>query len=183
MGLENDPSTKGLQVVGVKTIENGIHCLNCDKLLKDHSKNGLIRCFYVVQTHAVKWGSELRERMQIDKEQMEQMDKKQNEEIKIDQAQRPHTTVGKADGVEVHMMDNEIEVADNDPHKIKFLKDNPQWETNETPITEEGKEVLKNMEGDMKVVGMPNAVETIKDGKATGNKVKKNAKAKASKKT
>ena len=179
MGLINDSTTKPMQQVGVKTIENEIHCLNCDKLLKEHSKNGLSRCFYVVQSHAVKWGSDLRERMQIDREQMQQMDKKQNEDIKIDQAQRKgHTNVGRADGVEVHMMDNETEVADDDPHKIKFLKDNPDWKTNETPITEEGKEMLKNMEkGDMKVVGMPNAVQTIKDGKPTKKK------AKASKKT
>jgi hypothetical protein len=128
---------------------------------------------YVVQTHAVKWGSELRERMQIEQEQMQEMDKKQMEDIKKDQKQRSHTAVGKSDGVEVHMMDNETEVKADDPHVTRFLKDNPQWKTNETPITEEGKDMLKNMEGDMKVVGMPDAVQTIKDGKKTGNKPKK----------
>jgi len=174
MGLDSDPKTKQLQEVGVKTIEKAIHCLNCDKLMKDHSKNGLVRCFYVVQSHAVKWGSDLRERMQVDQEQMQEMDEKQMEDVKKDQAQRSHKSVGQIKGEQVHMMDNETEIADEDPHKIKFLKDNPQWKTNETPITEEGKEMLKNMEkgGGMKVVGLPNAVETIKDGKSTGKKVK-----------
>ena len=153
MGLESDPNTKQMQEIGVKTIEKAIHCLNCDKLMKDHSKNGLVRCFYVVQSHAVKWGSDLRERMQVDREQMEQLDKKQAEDIKKDQEQRiGHKNVGQIKGEQVHMMDNETEVSDDDPHKIKFLKDNPQWKTNETPITEEGKEMLKNMEKSVKKV-------------------------------
>ena len=174
MGLVDDKATKPLQIIGVKQIENGIHCLNCDKLLKEHTKNGLMRCFYVVQTHAVKWGSELRERMRVDIEQVEQMDKKQMEDIKKDQAQRSHTNVGRVDGKEVHMMDNETEVPKDDPHVTKFLKDNPTWKTSEKPLTEEQKKLLKKMEGvDMKVVGIEGAVETIKDGKPTKKKTNK----------
>ena len=182
MGLEEDPQTKQLQVIGVKTIENGIHCLNCDKLFKDHSKNGLTRCFYVVQTHAVKWGSDLRERLQIEQEQMEQMDKKQMEDIKKDQAQRKDTVVGKINGEQVRMMDNETEVSDDDPHKKKFLKDNPQWKTHETPLTEDQKKMLNEGGGGVESSASSGMVQTIKDGKATGNKTKK-AKAKPSKKT
>jgi hypothetical protein len=175
--LESDPKTKHMQIIGVKKIEEEIHCLNCDKLFKEHSKNGLVRCFYVVQSHAVKWGSELRERQQAEQHQMQEMDIKQVEDIKEDQKTRiGHKTVGIVDGEEVHMMENEEEIPDDDPHKIRFLKDNPQWKTQETPLTEEQKKMLKGLDkkgGDMKVVGLPNAVETIKDGKPTGNKPKK----------
>lgn len=173
MGLEDDKSTKPLQEIGVKTIGNGIHCLNCDKLLKDHSKNGMTRCFYVVQTHAVKWGSDLRERLQVEQEQMKEMDKKQMEDIKKDQAQRKDIVVGKINGEEVRMMDNETEVSDDDPHKKKFLKDNPQWKTHETPLTEEQKKMLNEGGGRAESSASSGMVQTIKDGKATGNKVKK----------
>jgi hypothetical protein len=169
MGLESNPESKKLLEIGVKTIEDQIDCLNCDKKMKEHSKNGLIRCFYVVQSHAVKWGSELRERYTADQHQMAEMDEKQMRDIKIDQAQRTDTVVGQINGEEVRMMDNETEIADDDPHKIKFLKDNPAWKTYESPLTEEQKKMADEMPSDDGLVGV-NMTQSIKDGKATGNK-------------
>ena len=182
MGLEDQPENKNLLVIGVKAIEEGINCLNCDKLLKEHSKNGLIRCLYVVQTNAVRWGTELRERHMADQHTIEAMDKKQMEDIKADQAQRgdSHKVVGQINGEEIRMMDNETEVSDDDPHKKKFLKDNPEWKTHESPLTEEQKKIL-NEGGGVGATSSDNMVQTIKDGKATGNKAPKKKKKKEKK--
>ena len=53
MGLEQNEENRKLLVIGVKAIEEGINCLYCDKILKEHSKNDLVRCMYVVQTNSV----------------------------------------------------------------------------------------------------------------------------------
>jgi len=189
MGLESYPESKKLLEVGVKTIENEIDCLNCDKKMKEHSKNGLIRCFYVVQSHAVKWGSELRERYSADQHKMAEMDEKQAKDIAEDQAQRKDTVVGQINGEEVRMMDNETEVPDDDEHKIRFLKDNPQWKTHESPLTEEQKKAYDEMSktGEIQevssdgLVGGKGMTQTIKDGKPTGNELPKKKKKKEKK--
>lgn len=200
MGLENQVENRKLLEVGVKAIEENIDCLNCDKKLKEHSKNGMLRCLYVIQTNAVRWGTELRSRQEADQHQMAAMDKKQIEDIKADQALRSegkgefgnlyesgvkdgsdqgvHPVVATNEqGEEIRVMNNETEVPDDDPHKQKFLKDNPQWKTNESPLTDEQKKMLKEMEKgggkgklEMKSSG---GVQTIKDGKPTGNKIPK----------
>jgi hypothetical protein len=185
MGLESNPESKKLLEIGVKTIEDQIDCLNCDKKMKEHSKNGLIRCFYVVQSHAVKWGSELRERYSADQHKMAEMDEKQAKDIAEDQADRgdKHTVIGQAGGEEVRMMDNETEVSEDDPHVTKFLKDNPQWKTHESPLTEEQKKMADEMPSNDGLVGGKGMTQTIKDGKPTGNELPKKKKEKKDEKS
>jgi len=181
MGLDKNEDNRKLLVIGVKAIEENIDCLYCDKKMKEHSKNDLIRCMYVVQTNAVKWGTELRDRQMADQHTIEAMDKKQMEGIKADQAQRgdKHTVVGQINGEQVRMMDNETKVSDDDPHVAKFLKDNPLWKTHESELTEEQKKAYEEMRktGEIQevpsdgLVGGEGMTQTIKDGEPTGNKL------------
>ena len=192
MGLDKNEENRKLLVIGVKAIEENIDCLYCDKKMKEHSKNDLIRCMYVVQTNAVKWGTELRDRQMADQHKMAEMDEKQAKDIAEDQADRgdKHTVIGQAGGAEVRIMDNETEVPDDDEHKIKFLKDNPLWKTHESPLTEEQKKAYEEMRktGEIQevpsdgLVGGEGMTQTIKDGKPTGNKVPKKKKKKEEKK-
>ena len=194
MGLEKQEHNRRILEVGVKAIGENIDCLNCDTKLKEHSKNGLLRCLYVIQTNAVRWGSELRERQEADQHQMAAMDKKQIEDIKADQALRTkgigefgdvhnvHPVVATNEqGEEIRIMNNETEVPDDDAHKQRFLKDNPGWKHKEDPLTDEQKKMLEEMEKGGKgkfEIKSSGGVETIKDGKPTGNKLPKKKKEK-----
>ena len=118
----------------------------------------------------------------------------QIEDIKADQALRTkgigefgdvhnvHPVVATNEqGEEIRIMNNETEVPDDDAHKQRFLKDNPGWKHKEDPLTDEQKKMLEEMEKGGKgkfEIKSSGGVETIKDGKPTGNKLPKKKKEK-----